>query len=241
MRKLRALSIAALMLHSGELSLNASVITTFPAFAARTTDQPWGTPYYYGQSFVATPGAVSLSAFTFYVRPDPEFSLELNLDFFLYQWDGFAFGDLLFTGTPTITPDYEPPGPSGSATYLEVTMDTGALPVTPGHGYIAGIGELFEPFYIGTTRADLYPEGLTYQFKSGHIVLSSSDQDLAFTARFVGGVDRIYGNEVPEPKLGPAYLWMILVLLTFLSRSLTKNRESFDSLTKRYRLHAMLR
>jgi hypothetical protein len=80
---------------------------------------------------------------------------------------------------------------------MQVTMQTGALPITPGRSYLAALRAVSSDEKWGNV-GDIYPEGGYYHFKTTGSILGVSNIDLAFTAEFVGGEDQIYGP-VPEP------------------------------------------
>jgi hypothetical protein len=192
----------AVVLLCGASTLHASTISTLPAFAARTEDQITNSPYTIGQKFIATPGTVSLSSFTFYLRLDqPQTE---PYPFVLYELDEREspysdrhYQSLVFSGLTTSTPYIEPPRPGVSTGFMQVTMQTGALPITPGRSYLAALRAVSSDEKWGNV-GDIYPEGGYYHFKTTGSILGVSNIDLAFTAEFVGGEDQIYGP-VPEP------------------------------------------
>jgi hypothetical protein len=197
----RTISATAIVSLCSASTLHASMISTFPAFAARTMENSILEPYPFGQTFVPTPGTLFLTSFTFYVRPE---SQTAPVTFSLYQSNGIEFTSPLFTGTPTSTLYQEPPKPGISTDFLEVRMPTGMLPVVPGLSYFATIATpkvdgFLIPILCATTdcASSLYPDGTLNVFQYSGLVFPQRG-DAAFTAEFVGGEDRIYGT-IPEP------------------------------------------
>jgi hypothetical protein len=197
------ISATAVVLLCSASALHASTISTLPAFAARTEDQTTNSRYTIGQKFIATPGTVSLSSFTFYLRSDqpqtePYPFVLYELDEREWPYSSRHYQSLIFSGLTTSTPYIEPPRPGVSTGFMQVTMQTGALPLTPGRSYLAALrADSLYTLILGNV-GDIYPGGGSYSFKTTGSILNVSNVDLAFTAEFVGGEDQIYGP-VPEP------------------------------------------
>jgi hypothetical protein len=196
MKLLFTIVIAATLLFARATNSCASMISTFPAFAATTADYVIDYPYSLGQTFVATPGTTALTSFTYYVTTPPDID-RLLLE--IYEWTNpsfsTSFGPKLFEGQPTVTPYDDPVGHGRD--YFKVTLDTGNIALTPGVGYVASLTNQ-DGVAFAAVGADLYPRGTIWAFKQGGILLWKFGHDAAFTATFVGGQDLIYAR-VPEP------------------------------------------